>query len=92
MDNAALEAFEAAWRRRDHLDGSNKELVEILQRCMQTLAADLRRLLQLRYESDFSLKQIAEATGRSEGAVQVALSRTRMALRNCIQKQTARKQ
>ena len=91
MDNAALETFEAAWRRHDKLDGSDKELVTILQICMKALTANVRHLLQLRYESDFSLRQVAEATGRSEGAVQVALSRTRMTLRHCVQKQTARK-
>lgn len=91
MDDDALSALEAAWQRRDRLEESDSTLVEMLRKCLRTLSANLRHLLQLRYECEFSLKQIAEATGRTEVAVQVALSRTRTALRRCVQTNVANK-
>ena len=58
-----------------------------LQRCLQRLGDEQRRLLDLRYGQNLSLEAISAASRRSSGAVQVALSRIRSALAICIERQ-----
>lgn len=85
LAEADLQAHENAWQRRDMESQSFTERMERLKLCLGRLSADLRRMLGLRYEEDFSLRQIAEKLGKTEGAVQVALSRARSALLRCMQ-------
>ena len=85
MDEETLQACESAWQRLDQGGTTDADRREHLQRCIETLSDDLRRLLQWRYAQDLSLRRIARQIGRTEGAVQVALSRVRMALRRCLQ-------
>lgn len=59
---------------------------ELLRRCLDRVDTRQRELIALRYADDRSLAEIAAATGRSSGAVQVALSRLRSALADCIAK------
>lgn len=80
-----LQACENAWQRRDADSHSLSERMERLKICLEKLSGDLRRMLGLRYEKDFSLRRIASELGRTEGAVQVALSRARAALLRCMQ-------
>ena len=80
-----LQLCENAWQRRDADPHALSERMERLKICVERLSGDLRRMLSLRYEEDFSLKQIADEVGKTEGAVQVALSRARTALWRCMQ-------
>jgi DNA-directed RNA polymerase specialized sigma24 family protein len=41
-------------------------------------------MLKMRYEGSMSFEAIARETGRTAGAVQRAISRLRMALKDCI--------
>lgn len=85
FSEADLQACENAWLRRDTDPQPLSERMERLKICLEKLPGDLRRMLDLRYEKDFSLRQIASELGRTEGAVQVALSRARSALLHCMQ-------
>jgi RNA polymerase sigma-70 factor (ECF subfamily) len=57
-----------------------------LRACMRRLAAPSRELLQLRYDAGLSLRAVALKLGRTEAAVQVALSRVRKWLLECVQR------
>jgi len=85
LSETDLQACEDAWQRRDAGPQSAPERMEHLKICLERLSADLRRMLGLRYEEDFSLRRIAEELGKTEDAVQVALSRARAALLRCMQ-------
>lgn len=52
--------------------------------CLDRLAEAQRELLRRRYHDGLSLERLAAMTGRSAGAVQVALSRLRSVLSECI--------
>ncbi len=58
----------------------------LLRGCMRMLASPSRELLQLRYDSGLSLRAVAQKLGRTEAAVQVALSRVRKWLLECVQR------
>jgi RNA polymerase sigma-70 factor (ECF subfamily) len=60
-----------------------------LRHCLDLLAAPSRDLVQLRYESGLSLRAIASRLSRTEAAVQVALSRVRKWLADCIERRSA---
>jgi RNA polymerase sigma-70 factor (ECF subfamily) len=66
----------------DPLDGRRSEL----RSCLRLLAAPSRELVQLRYDSGLSLRALAQKMGRSEAAVQVALSRVRKWLLDCVER------
>lgn len=70
----------------EHRADATDERRSFLSRCMQTLAPTARELLDLRYVSGMSLRELGEHLDRTEGAVQVALSRIRRALLECIRR------
>jgi RNA polymerase sigma-70 factor (ECF subfamily) len=74
-----------AFQEHRRPDGS-EERRSFLSRCMQTLAPTARELLDLRYVSGMSLRELGDHLDRTEGAVQVALSRIRRALLECIRR------
>jgi len=71
-------------------ENKDQELLDtrssMLRQCMQKLSPNNRELLGLRYVSGLKLRQLAEKLSRSELAVQVALSRVRKALGECVQR------
>jgi RNA polymerase sigma-70 factor, ECF subfamily len=56
----------------------------LLRGCIRMLASPSRNLLELRYDSGLSLRDVAQRLGRTEAAVQVALSRVRKWLLDCV--------
>lgn len=60
---------------------------EALQSCLRKLAEEHRQLVLLRYFEDLEVEQVAERIGSTEGAVYRALSRVRLALLQCVEKQ-----
>ena len=58
----------------------------LLRSCLRMLAAPSRELVQLRYDSGLSLRALALKLGRSEAAVQVALSRVRKWLLDYVER------
>jgi RNA polymerase sigma-70 factor (ECF subfamily) len=61
-----------------------------LRECLARLAPKAQRLVDLRYRDGLKLRQIGTALARSEGAVQVALSRVRQSLEECFRRQASR--
>jgi RNA polymerase sigma-70 factor (ECF subfamily) len=63
---------------------------DALDQCVAALPAAERRLVQLRYQGDRSIEQIAQGDGRTVGAVYTALSRIRKSLLACIERRLAK--
>ena len=57
---------------------------DALEGCLEKLAPKVRDLLWRRYSRRQSSDQMAEAAGMTSNAVRVALSKARVALRDCI--------
>jgi RNA polymerase sigma-70 factor (ECF subfamily) len=68
-----------------HAHGRLKALAD----CMQKLAPRAQELIRLRYHHEHSPGEIATRLARTVNSVGVALSKARVALRECIEKQIA---
>lgn len=55
-----------------------------LTQCVGRLDEPVKELLRLRYVECLSVARIAELTGKTIGAIEMALVRTRRALRDCV--------
>src|SRR5262245_51907834 len=83
-----LELVDAAFAERAAADPLESRH-SLLRGCLRNLAAPSRELLQLRYDSNLSLREVAHKLRRTEPAVQVALSRVRKWLQDCVEKRAA---
>lgn len=66
-------------------DGSPRQ--DALRVCLARLPVEHRQLVHLRYFDELEIDQIADRVSRTEAAVYRALSRVRMTLMECVQKQ-----
>lgn len=84
-DDRIVELVDAAFQenRESELMDARRSL---LRKCLESLAPASREVVDLRYVSGLSLKQLAERLRRTEGAVQVALSRVRKWLSDCVER------
>ncbi len=86
-DDRLIELVDAAFA-----ESAGRELIDsrrsLLRQCLDLLAAPSRELLDLRYGSGLSLRDASERLKRTEAAVQVALSRVRKWLSDCVQKRS----
>lgn len=73
LAGAAVEVAEEAEERRAHL-----------QDCLDRLGRWMREVVRLRYLDGMPLDQIARRVGKSFAAVGMALMRSRLALRECV--------
>ena len=85
LEEEALEALSAAVAELSEQSSARHEAVRI---CVSRLPAEHRQLIQLRYFQEMEIPDIAQKIERTEGAVYRALSRVRMTLMECVQKQT----
>ena len=69
---------------------SFKKREQALEKCIAKLPSKLRDLLWRRYSRRQSSDEMAEALGMTSNAVRVALSRSRVGLRDCINLQLKR--
>jgi RNA polymerase sigma-70 factor (ECF subfamily) len=67
----------------------NEARMEHLAGCMEKLAPQARRAIELRYQQSHTPPEIAHVMGWTTGAVKVALSRARIVLRECVERQLA---
>lgn len=81
FDEAALECVANRLERR--LD-NEENYTNALRDCLGRLPARQRELLEARYATGGSLKQLAEELGRTVGSVSQTLYRVRLALLDCI--------
>ena len=65
----------------DQLNARRKALTE----CLSRLSSKNREIIKCRYDADTSIEDYAAETGRSAGALRVALFRIRQSLKSCIQ-------
>jgi len=86
LDEVSLEALGAAV---SELACETSARQDALRHCLTRLPTEHRQLVQLRYFDDLEIEQIAERVTRTEAAVYRALSRIRMNLMECVQKQIA---
>lgn len=84
LDEDALEALGHAI---SDLAEEATDRQEALRTCLTRLPTEHRQLVHLRYFDDLEIDQIAERVSRTETAVYRALSRVRMTLMQCVQKQ-----
>jgi RNA polymerase sigma-70 factor (ECF subfamily) len=68
----------------DRYGGFSEKRLRYLNECIGLLPSRARRLLRVRYELGKSIQRIAEDLQRSRVAIQKALSRVRLNLRECI--------
>ena len=71
-------------------DDSQVERLAALGRCLESVPAPGRRLLDRCYRDGWSLARIAQKAGSSYDAVAQALSRLRSRIRDCLAKQGVR--
>lgn len=92
-----LEARRAAGLKTvDYLDSlvascpdqwASEERLHKLTECIQNLAPKAREIILLRYQREHTPSQIAEILSRTVNSVNVALSKARQALRDCLDQQ-----
>ncbi len=80
-----IELVDIAFAENSRGDGLENRR-SLLRACMTMLAAPSREILHLRYDAGLSLRQAAQKLGRSEAAAQVALSRVRKWLVDCVER------
>jgi len=68
---------------------ANDERMPYLQACVEKLAPQARRAMELHYQHGYPPRDVAPAMGWSVNAVRVALSRARAAVRACIERRMA---
>ncbi|HEX7899746.1 MAG TPA: sigma-70 family RNA polymerase sigma factor [Planctomycetota bacterium] len=81
-----IDLVDAAFEEKARVDDTVDAQRSLLRRCMGHLADSSREILDLRYRNGLSLRAIAGKMERTEGAVQVALSRVRKWLAECVQR------
>lgn len=84
------EFIESVAREIDRQSESLSRRSEALRECLRKLPEQQRRTILLRYYDGCEINEIAESTGRSEGAVYRLLSRIRASLNECITSRTRR--
>lgn len=86
LDEAALDALEAAWAPAwaGGKDGGEDVRIAALERCLAGLSPTARRLVELRYRQGLDCAALAERLGRPLNTVYVGLSRLHRALEDCI--------
>lgn len=87
-DDRILELVDAAFSENSGREVWDPRRIH-LRKCIDSLAAPSRELIQLRYETGLSLKAVASRMARTEAAVQVALSRVRKWLSDCVTRRAA---
>jgi RNA polymerase sigma-70 factor len=81
--------FDDDERHAEQAEEREESLRVALQRCREQLSAPATEALTLRYEQAKGFDAIAKALGRTVAATRQLLSRTRLALRQCIEKRIA---
>jgi len=78
-----------ACQAQDHIAGDDDRRHEALKACLRKLTARERHLIELRYQLDATIKDIADKLGWHTKSVYRSLQRIRMQLFRCIQRTIA---
>lgn len=80
-----LDDVDVEWAQfESEIEGDRR--IELLRRCLETLAQRARQGLELRYRIDLSRAEIAKRLDMKENGVRTLLDRARTALRECVQR------
>jgi len=85
-DAEFLEQAEATWKGEFLRDGEGFDYVEALRKCLETLSAEQRRALDLRYTERAPRTEMARLLGVTENGIKTLLRRIRARLAECIRK------
>lgn len=83
------EALDALAAEREGFPESSDERLRLLAACMERLAPQARRSIELRYRNDHLPPEIARVMGCGVQSVNVTLSRARAFLRECVLRKMA---
>ena len=61
-------------------------MVAAIEQCLAELPAPYQEAIRLRHFEGMTVREVAEATGRSEGSVQMTLARALSALRHRVRR------
>lgn len=81
------EALEALGHAVSELADQGSCRQDALRTCLGKLPTEHRQMVNLRYFDELEIDQVADRINRTEAAVYRALSRVRMSLMQCMQKQ-----
>ncbi len=79
-----LQAADAAWDRANADDSEDRQVA--LRHCLQLVQGKARQALDLTYSARLSGQAVAAQLGMSHDNLRVMLHRTRLSLRQCIEK------
>ncbi len=86
VDPAYLDVLIEAAR---HREADQSDRVDALNHCVDGLPAHQRKMLDLRYQEDLAVKDIAAQLNKKADAVYKALMRLRLALQDCVRRRLA---
>jgi RNA polymerase sigma-70 factor (ECF subfamily) len=81
LDPEVVEALEAACPE----DFAEDRRLKALESCLEELPPKAREIIRLRYHHEHGPGEIGRLLSRSVNSINVALSRSRVALRECIE-------
>ena len=88
LQPAVLEQLEQAARAVEQKSPANLRR-DALNQCLEKIEGAARRVLTMRYESDWEVERIAGVIGKSVQATYAILKRTRQVLRDCVDHRVA---
>ncbi len=89
FESLSEEVLAALGTEDREFEGATDERISFLRSCVEKLAPQARKSIQLRYEGDHLPPQIAGLMGCTVQSVNVTLSRARAFLRDCVQRTMA---
>lgn len=84
MDGQLLDLMEPHWQEVDRL--SMQETNKALQNCVEKLAPQARRLIELRYGAGLAVRDISVQLGRKTDTLYKTFTRVHAALARCMRK------
>ncbi|MEM6260743.1 MAG: sigma-70 family RNA polymerase sigma factor [Planctomycetota bacterium] len=88
FEEGDLELLADAHAKLSKQQPTSGEVADLLEVCLDRLPERSRKLIDLRYRDGMKPLEISKTTGRSSGAVRVALNKIRNALARCIESAT----
>lgn len=89
LRSSTLDLLDGAFAEAEEKPGTWEAHKAALIRCLAGLSARLRGAFEMRYVNGLPLAQIASRLGKREGAVQMAMARTRDRLAECVRRNLA---
>ena len=80
------EAIHEMVSKNDESQDNTEERLDALKNCIDKLGQEARELIELRYQSQIPVKDMAECMGKSATALSMKLMRIREQLRVCVER------